>query len=373
MKRFISLLLAAMLLLSLCACGGSSDRDRDDDKDKDSDKGSGAIAFEYDCDSSDMYDDDGLYFSYMINSAKVTEGVSVKAAAEINKVLEDSYNDAVEYFEEFKESAYSAHIDGSAYSPYSYTYQVNVKRADEGVISLSIAESAYAGGAHGSSGQVTYNFDTKTGELLSVEDLSADGDEFAQYIVSYIQSSYADTVVGNEPDLSQVSKLLENGQWYFAYEGLVVFAQQYEIASYAAGMPSFVVPYSELEEHINKNYLPSSRSEMGDIGLSDKGDEVASFPINPDGQPFGLSADGTVYDVRIYEAVMMNGYIALKDLVYYRSFMNDGEYIGVTRYIPDVYCNIIVCYTDADGVEHSYGVAQSGKDGSVYLDDNWRS
>lgn len=371
MKRYISLLLAAMLFISLCACGGGGSSGKNDDADDE--KAAGAIAFEYDCDSADMYDDAGLYLSYMINSAKVTEGVSVKAGAEINKVLEASHNDAVEYYEEFKESAYSAHVDGSAYAPYSYDYQVIVRHADEGIISLCVTESVYAGGAHGSFGQVAYNFDTGTGKLLSVEDLSDDGDELTQFIVSYIQSSYADTVVNNEPDLSQVSKLLEEGQWYFSYEGLVVFAQQYQIASYAGGMPTFVVPYDELKEHVNKAYLPSARTESGEIVLSDKGDEVAEFPINPDGATFGLSADGTVYDVRVYEAVIQNGYITLKDFVCYRSFMNDGEYISVSRYIPDAYCNIIVFYTDADGVEHSYGVAQSGKDGSIYLDDNWKN
>lgn len=376
MKRFISLLLAAMLLFSLCAC---SDGGSDKGKDKDDDNGDtvSAISFEYDCDSSDMYANNGtydaLYFSYMLNPAKVIDGISDDAAANINKVLDESYAAAAEYCNSFKEDAYAAYIDNSMLAPYSYTYSVKVERCDENVISVVVSESVYAGGAHGSSAKATFNFSAKSGALLSVTDIANDGNALAEHIVSYIQRAYSDTVQNNEPDLSQVSKLIENGQWYFTNEGLVVFAQPYEIASYAAGMPTFIIPYSELEGLVYKNILPEGRSESGDIKLSDKGDMVAEFIINAEGENFCLAAEGTVYDVRVYEALMSDGgYVGLEGCVYYRNVMSNGEYISVTRYIPDVYCNIIIVYNDADGVEHSYGVAQSGKDGSVYLTENWK-
>lgn len=375
MKRFISLLLAAMLLFSLCACsdGGSG---KDKDKDNDGDTVS-AICFEYDCDSADMYANNGtydaVYFSYMLNPARVVDGVSAEAAANINKVLDKSYADAAEYCDEFQESAYSAYLDDSMFAAYTYDYRVEVERCDESVISVIVSESVYAGGAHGSYGKVTFNFSAKTGELLSVDDITDDGNALAEHIASYIQSAYSDTVKNNEPDLSQVSKLIENGQWYFTNEGLIVFAQPYEIASFAAGMPTFTVPYDELESFVHKNILPEGRSESGDIKLSDKGDKVAEFIINAEGENFCLAAEGTVYDVRVYEALMSDGgYIGLEGCVYYRNVMSDGEYISVTRYIPDAYCNIIIVYNDADGVEHSYGVAQSGKDGSVFLTENWQ-
>ncbi len=369
MKRFISLLLAAMLLFSLCACdGGGSGKDKD--KDKDGDKVS-AIAFEYDCDSAELYGEDALYFSYILNSAKITDGVGSDAAAAINKVLEDSYADAAQYRDTLKEDAYSAYLEGYSLSAFSYSYKLVVERCDENVISLCVHENIYSGGAHGLTVQTTYNFDTKTGKLLSVDDLSDDVDALAEHIASYIQTDYADIVKNNEPDLSQVTNLIEEGQWYFSNAGLVVFAQLYEIASYASGMPTFIVPYDELDGFVSKGILPEARTGEGEIVLSDKGDKVAEFAINPDGETFALAADGTVYDVKIYKALMSpySGYLVLQGCVYYRSVMSDGDYVSVSRYIPDAYCNIVVIYTDAEGVEHSCGVAQSGEDGSVYLID----
>lgn len=374
MKRLISLLLAAMLLFSLCACSdnGGKDSGKDDDNESVS-----AVCFEYDCDSADMYANNGtydaVYFSYMLNPARVVDGVSTEAAANINKVLNKSYTDAAEYCDEFRESAYSAYLDDSMFAAYTYDYRVEVERCDESVISVIVSESVYAGGAHGSYGKVTFNFATKTGELLSANDITDDGNALAEHIASYIQSAYSDTVKNNEPDLSQVSKLIENGQWYFTNDGLIVFAQPYEIASFAAGMPTFTVPYDALEGFVNKGIIPERRSGKGDIKLSDKGDKVAEFVINEEGENFALAADGTAYDVKVYEATMpYDGYIELDDCLYYRSVMSDGEYISVTRYIPDAYCNIVIVYNDADGVEHSYGVAQSGKDGSVYLTEDWK-
>lgn len=368
MKRFISLLLAAMLLFSLCACDGGGSSGKDKDKDNGDDKVS-AIAFEYDCDSAELYGEDALYFSYILNSAKITDGVDSDAAAAINKVLGAAYDDAAQYRDTLKEDAYSAYLEGYALSAFSYSYKLVVERCDEAVISVCVHESIYSGGAHGIFSQTTYNFDTKTGKLLSVDDLSDDADALTEHIASYIQSDYADSVTNNEPDLSQVPNLIENGQWYFTNEGMVVFAQLYEIASYAAGMPTFIVPYDELDGFVSKSVMPKDRTGEGEIVLSDKGDKVAEFAINPEGETFALAADGTVYDVKIYEALMSpySGYLVLQGCVYYRNVMSDGEYVSVSRYIPDVYCNIVLIYTDAEGVEHSCGVAQSGEDGSVYL------
>lgn len=370
MKRLISLILAAMLLFSLCAC---SDNGGGKDSGKSSDGDASVIAFEYDCDASDMYDANGRYFSYMLNPAKVSEGVSPAAAAVINKVLDDSYSAAADFCDNYKEDAYAAYLEGYILSIYTYDYRIIVERGDENVISVRAWESIYGGGAHGTQAQVTYNFNTKTGDVLSFDDLSDDADALTDHVASYIQTAYADTVANGQPDLSQVPNLIENGQWYFTSEGLVVFAQLYEIASYAAGMPTFTVPYDALEGFVNKGIIPESRSGKGDIKLSDKGDKVAEFVINEEGENFALAADGTVYDVKVYEATMpYDGYIELDDCLYYRSVMSDGEYISVTRYIPDAYCNIVIVYNDADGVEHSYGVAQSGKDGSVYLTEDWK-
>ena len=71
-----------------------------------------------------------------------------------------------------------------------------------------------------------------------------------------------------------------------------------------------------------------------------------------------LSAEETVYDVRIYSAERM---------LWQRNYLTTGEGVEVISSIPDVLPNIAISYRLSDGTQVMRGIFQSGKDGSIIL------
>ena len=157
----------------------------------------------------------------------------------------------------------------------------------------------------------------------------------------------------------------------------MVYADAYQVASYAAGRMGFLVPYEELTGKVLDKYIPvygsDSDAEMKADVSNAEGSEnhtiVGSAVVDAGGQEVLLTTSGKVYNLRIYYALLADGGMQLerqRDL-FYRSSLDTSEGVTVTVYIPDVYCNVVVSYMTADGGFVKMGIFQSGKDGSVYL------
>ncbi len=82
--------------------------------------------------------------------------------------------------------------------------------------------------------------------------------------------------------------------------------------------------------------------------------------VDAEGQSVVLSAEETVYNVRVYTE---------SRTLWQRNYLTSGEGVEVISYIPDVMPNIAVRYELADGTEVVRGIYQSGKDGSILLVD----
>ena len=102
--------------------------------------------------------------------------------------------------------------------------------------------------------------------------------------------------------------------------------------------------------------------------LADDGDKLDRDSINildtvtvdAEGQSIVLSAEETVYNVRIYTE---------SRTLWQRNYLTTGEGVEVKSYIPDTQANIAVRYQLADGTEVIRGIFQSGSDGSIILVD----
>lgn len=138
------------------------------------------------------------------------------------------------------------------------TYEIT--RTDGKVISIVESGYEYAGGAHPNSYKVAQNFDPKTGERLSLEDISIDGDNnneeyddedyndakdfMKEYLISYIEGSeYIDYVYPEFRD--NIGDIIGDDTWYFSEEGIVIIANAYIIAPYAGGIMEFTIPYQD--------------------------------------------------------------------------------------------------------------------------------
>ena len=144
-----------------------------------------------------------------------------------------------------------------AFGGWHYTAKVDVEVLTDSLLSLSINDEYYTGGAHGGSGVYFINIDPRTGEEFTLDDLFKPGYDDAL-------TNLGNKIFRQTRQLSDTSSLSENyfefpedkfqlnKNYGFTEEGVVFFYNSYEIAPYAAGPTQVLIPYKDLKEWIRK-------------------------------------------------------------------------------------------------------------------------
>ena len=266
---------------------------------------------------------------------------------------------------------------------YSSDRTVSVPRADNAVVSLILSTNTYTGGVHGNYFDRGYVYDAQTGELLTLEKLTSDADAFSAFAASYLVELAKNDETYASLDLiedlpSAMAALLREGSWYFDDNGLVVFSDVYELASYAEGIIRFTIPYGALEDYIDAKWLPTQRqSGDGSFEVSLLSDVpsgsveiIDRVTADSEGLELCLKAVGTVYDVSISSVEYADySHKFFETASHWAcSYMSDCA-IQLVTLIPEGMPNLMISYTTADGVHHHSLISQSGVDGSISLTD----
>lgn len=163
--------------------------------------------------------------------------------------------DQEEFIEQYKEAG-EFPFDGMNFIMYDSTYvQTNKKH----LMVIVTDWYSYTGGAHGIFGSAFYNFDTKKGELVQLEDLIKE--EGKQLLPDLIEIAIREAYeVPSEQTLGEFGFFLgEDGQvplpqtFYVGEEGIGFFYQPYEITPYVFGTVDVVVPYHMLKGYLKKH------------------------------------------------------------------------------------------------------------------------
>lgn len=182
--------------------------------------------------------------------AKIPEvgGLPAEVENKIRAALTDPLADSVQ---KLVEDAQQGKVNG----------QFRVDYADHpnrlGLISLTVIQYEYTGGAHGRTTLTTWNFDRQTGQRLKLPDLFVQGADFVTPINEAIR---ADIVKREEQERAKLKE--EDPNWhiydfqsinpaheaYLENDQLMVPFAQYEIAPYAWGMPTFAIPLASLRK-----------------------------------------------------------------------------------------------------------------------------
>lgn len=129
------------------------------------------------------------------------------------------------------------------------------ERVDAFVISIVENSYEYAGGAHPNTTKTAQNFDTQTGQLLTLTDILTDVNQGTEFINNYLlekMKESEDTVGFFEDYESSVKDILTDNTWYLTEEGFVVISNVYIVSPYAAGIQEYVIPYSEFPYLVEK-------------------------------------------------------------------------------------------------------------------------
>ena len=140
------------------------------------------------------------------------------------------------------------------------------RETDEYVVFLS-QDYVYLGGAHGGvTGRGSLTFDKKDGHLVEQFLDPACLDAIQPLLRKGITAYFSEDDNEISPEELDNYLFLESGvipfpAWtpYPDEDGLVFTYQQYEIASYAAGMPNFTVPYEDLRPYLT----PEAKALLG--------------------------------------------------------------------------------------------------------------
>ena len=353
------------------------------------------------CENEDFYtaDNNTLLLVYACAEPSVSMNGNDAAAAAINEALHKQYTDFAvgaesgsEYSISGKENFLAAakeelarqteNGDASGFSSYSLMRQMNVRYAGRYLLSITYDDTSFMGGAHGYTGRYGHTFDIRTGQELTLADLADNYDAFLSAAVEQLKDiSYGAEYAAyglNEGYENQLAALFRDGNWYFNDEGLVLIANPYELASYAAGLIEFTLPYAWLTYQLKADYLPAESTADGALTaeLSESADTTGSAAYIYDTGTGGLgacvtfTASGTVEDVELNAVTYLeySNLYRVDGTLWYAELLSDGESVCVQTWIPDVMPNLSLSWRDADG-EHVKYISQSGMDGSLILMD----
>lgn len=369
MKKTISMLLCCAMLGTLCACQHGGDYE------KRTYVPQFDMTVSYGFEDEELKSDDGTtYYRQSLGTATVSSK-DERAAERINSSLAELYvkfGADAEYTRRVAEDQ----TDGEQIA-LSYYCAPSVTRCDTRVLSAVFDVSQDIGGIHADSTRTSRSYNADNGSLLTLADIAKNEEQLKTFIKNYVIGLAAgdDYKEGGVSILfddfeSTINDLVDAGaNWYFSDGGLVFYANPYDIAPYSRGVLLFEIPYSALEEFIDEGFMPVEYEGENGMLLADDGDKLdrsslnilGTVTVDENGQSVVLSAEETVYNVKIYTSGRM---------LWQRNYLTTGEGVEVKSFIPDAQPSIAVSYELADGTEIVRGIFQSGKDGSILLVDH---
>ena len=368
MKKTISMLLCCAMLGTLCACQHGGDYE------KRTYVPQFDMTVSYGFEDEELKSDDGTtYYRQSLGTATISSK-DERAAERINSSLAELYvkfGADAEYTQRVAEDQ----TDGEPIE-LSYYCAPSVTRCDTRVLSAVFDVSQDIGGIHADSTRTSRSYNADNGSLLTLADIAKNEEQLKTFIKNYVIGLAAgdDYKEGGVSILfddfeSTINDLVDAGaNWYFSDGGLVFYANPYDIAPYSRGVLLFEIPYSALAEFIDEGFMPVEYEGENGMLLADDGDKLdrsslnilGTVTVDEDGQSVVLSAEETVYNVKIYTSGRM---------LWQRNYLTTGEGVEVKSFIPDAQPSIAVSYELADGTEIVRGIFQSGKDGSILLVD----
>ena len=362
------MLLCCAMLGTLCACQHGGDYE------KRTYVPQFDMTVSYGFEDEELKSDDGTtYYRQSLGTATVSSK-DERAAERINSSLAELYvkfGADAEYTRRVAEDQ----PDGEQIA-LSYYCAPSVTRCDTRVLSAVFDVSQDIGGIHADSTRTSRSYNADNGSLLTLADIAKNEEQLKTFIKNYVIGLAAgdDYKEGGVSILfddfeSTINDLVDAGaNWYFSDGGLVFYANPYDIAPYSRGVLLFEIPYSALEEFIDEGFMPVEYEGENGMLLADDGDKLdrsslnilGTVTVDEDGQSVVLSAEETVYNVKIYTSGRM---------LWQRNYLTTGEGVEVKSFIPDAQPSIAVSYELADGTEIVRGIFQSGKDGSILLVD----
>ncbi|MFC4809548.1 DUF3298 and DUF4163 domain-containing protein [Paenibacillus sp. GCM10023250] len=135
-----------------------------------------------------------------------------------------------------------------------------IKTNEKNVLSLSLYNYAYTGGAHGLTLQESLTFDAATGKSFTLAELFKPGSDYVKRLSDLVRAQIA----ARQIETFEPFKAIRPDQpFYIADRALVIYFALYEITPYAFGFPYFPISVYDVSDIVHP---------LGPLGRMDAND-----------------------------------------------------------------------------------------------------
>lgn len=130
----------------------------------------------------------------------------------------------------------------------------NVEFQSENILNLKIDHYTFTGGAHGYQGYRSLLFNAKTGKNITNHQLFKNEKEFKAFAEKTFRAKYK---IPESANINATGLMFENDKFqlpqniFYTSEGLLLYYNSYEAASYADGPKELIFPYDEVKKYLN--------------------------------------------------------------------------------------------------------------------------
>ena len=182
-----------------------------------------------------------------------------KTLADVNSKNDDEFDSEYSRLKDVYMEFETDVANDDFYLRYEYTYTGDVIRADKAVLSIARYFYMYEGGAHGYYTKSGEAYDVATGKRIELGDLVVDKSAFVDLIKKKLVETYPDTYFFADLDTYFDNEIYSGERelsWSIDYNGVTVYFQPYELASYADGILYARFSFDEHSSIFNEKYLP---------------------------------------------------------------------------------------------------------------------
>ena len=263
---------------------------------------------------------------------------------------------------------------------------VSVVHADSDYCAFLIGTYYFTGGVHGNYSSEAVCFDARTGERLTLDELSDDPEALRARLLEQMlklaeedrDGYYSDVLSLTAPADYEAAfaALLREGSWYPGRDAFYVFSTLYELGPYAAGIAEFAIPYESLADVLDERWIPRQTEEEAELKIVPVAEvpegsvEIADLlVIGEGGEACLLICEGELTDLQIQACSLgyENRFYADRDL-YYCGHLKDAA-IQLALLMQGDLPDTMIRYRDRNG-EHELLISLSGENGSYLLTEN---
>ena len=137
--------------------------------------------------------------------------------------------------------------DDGDWGIFTWNFEVEGRYEGEynGWLSYSLTTYTYTGGAHGGTSLSGLNFDRKTGDTISEDDIFAYG--YEERLSDALRSHLKSSLSTEDYEMLFTTDITPNGNFILSKAGITYIYGQYEIGPYVCGIIKVNVPWEEIQ------------------------------------------------------------------------------------------------------------------------------